>query len=129
KMLDTLKTVHKFQRLYNLVAILGSGYIEFDRLNFDYGPIFSTVGYNEVEGYRIRAGGRTYFGPNDLWRLQGYTAYGFKDDKFKYGLSGKWMIDRKTRLILSGGNRRDVEQIGASLTTTNDVMGRSFASS
>jgi len=129
KMLDTLKTVRKFQRLYNLVAILGSGYIEFDRLNFDYGPIFSTIGYNEVEGYRIRAGGRTYFGPNDQWRLQGYTAYGFKDNKFKYGLSGKWMIDRKTRLILSGGNRRDVEQIGASLTTTNDVMGRSFASS
>jgi hypothetical protein len=32
-------------------------------------------------------------------------------------------------LILSGGNRRDVEQIGASLTTTNDVLGRSFASS
>jgi hypothetical protein len=60
--------------------------------------------------------------------LQGYTAYGFKDNKFKYGLSGKW-IDRKNRIILSAGNRRDVEQIGASLTTTNDVLGRSFASS
>jgi hypothetical protein len=61
--------------------------------------------------------------------LQGYTAYGFKDDKFKYGLSGKWMVDKKRRIILSGGNRRDIEQIGASLTTTNDVLGRSFASS
>src|SRR5690606_9280555 len=39
------------------------------------------------------------------------------------------MIDQKNRIILSGGNRRDVEQIGASLTTTNDVLGRSFASS
>ncbi len=129
KMLDTLKTVRKFKQIYNLVSILGSGYIEFDRLNFDYGPIFSTVGFNEVEGFRVRAGGRTYFGPNDLWRLQGYTAYGFDDNKFKYGISGKWMIDKKSRLILSGGNRRDVEQIGASLTTTNDVLGRSFASS
>jgi hypothetical protein len=36
--------------------------------------------------------------------------------------------DRKNRIILSAGNRRDVEQIGASLTTTNDVLGRSFAS-
>ncbi|SCY52578.1 DUF5686 and carboxypeptidase-like regulatory domain-containing protein [Flavobacterium caeni] len=129
KMLDTLKTVKKFKQIYNLVSILGSGYIEFDRLNFDYGPIFSTFGYNEVEGFRLRAGGRTYFGPNDTWRLQGYTAYGFDDNKFKYGLSGKWMIDKKTRLIISGGNRRDIEQIGASLTTTNDVLGRSFASS
>jgi ribosomal protein L14E/L6E/L27E len=127
KMLDTLKTVKKFQRMYNLVSILGSGYIEFK--NFDYGPIFSTFGYNEVEGVRVRVGGRTYFGPNDTWRLQGYTAYGFEDNKFKYGLSGKWMVDKKNRIILSAGNRRDVEQIGASLTTTNDVLGRSYASS
>jgi hypothetical protein len=51
-----------------------------------------------VEGVRLRAGGRTYFG-TDTWRLQGYTAYGFKDNKFKYGLSGKWMVDRKNRII------------------------------
>lgn len=127
KMLDTLKTVKKFKRMYNLVSILGSGYIEMN--NFDYGPIFSTFGYNEVEGIRLRVGGRTYFGPNDTWRLQGYTAYGFDDNKFKYGLSGKWMVDKKNRVIISGGNRRDVEQIGASLTTTNDVLGRSYASS
>lgn len=127
KMLDTLKTVKKFKQLYNLVSILGSGYIEFK--NFDYGPIYSTFGYNEVEGIRVRVGGRTYFGRNDPWRIQAYTAYGFDDNKFKYGVSGKWMIEKKNRIIISGGNRRDVEQIGASLTTTNDVLGRSFASS
>jgi hypothetical protein len=82
-----------------------------------------------VEGIRVRVGGRTYFGPNDKWRLQAYTAYGFDDNKFKYGLSGKWMVDSKNRIIITAGNRRDVEQIGASLTTTNDVLGRSFASS
>jgi Family of unknown function (DUF5686)/CarboxypepD_reg-like domain len=127
KMLDTLQTVKKFKQMYNLVSILGSGYVEFK--NFDYGPIFSSFGFNEVEGVRLRVGGRTYFGPNDTWRLQAFTAYGFNDQQFKYGLSGKWMVDKKNRIILSGGNRRDIEQIGASLTTTNDVMGRSFASS
>ena len=127
KMLDTLQTVKKFKQMYNLVSILGSGYVEFK--NFDYGPIFSSFGFNEVEGVRLRVGGRTYFGPNDPWRLQAFTAYGFNDQQFKYGLSGKWMVDKKNRIIISGGNRRDIEQIGASLTTTNDVMGRSFASS
>jgi len=127
KMLDTLKTVKKFNQMYDLVTILGSGYIHPG--NFEYGPIFSIFGYNEVEGLRLRFGGRTYFGPNDLWRVQLYTAYGIKDDKFKYGLSGKWMVNKENRIIISGGNRRDVEQIGASLTTTNDVLGRSFASS
>ncbi|WP_159018443.1 DUF5686 and carboxypeptidase-like regulatory domain-containing protein [Algibacter sp. L3A6] len=129
KMLDTLKTVKKFKRLYNLGSILTSGYIEFNSLPLDYGPIFSTFGFNEVEGLRLRAGGRTYFGKNDLWRLEGFMAYGFRDDKVKYGISGKWLVDKKSRLIISGGNRRDVEQIGASLTTSSDVLGRSLASS
>ena len=129
KLIDTLKTVKKFKQIYNIVSILGSGYVEIPSLHLDYGPIFSTFGYNEVEGIRLRVGGRTYFSTNDLWRLQGYTAYGFSDNKFKYGISGKWMIDKKNRIIISGGNRRDVEQIGVSLTTTNDVLGRSFASS
>lgn len=129
KMLDTLKTVKKFKRLYNIGSILSSGYVEFNSLPLDYGPIFSTFGFNEVEGLRLRAGGRTYFGRNDLWRLEGFLAYGFKDDKFKYGISGKWLIDKKSRFIISGGNRRDVEQIGASLTSSSDVLGRSLASS
>ncbi|TXG38450.1 DUF5686 and carboxypeptidase-like regulatory domain-containing protein [Seonamhaeicola maritimus] len=129
KMLDTLKTVKKFKQIYNLGSILSSGYIEFNTLPLDYGPIFSTFGFNEVEGLRLRTGGRTYFGRNDLWRLEGFLAYGFKDDKFKYGISGKWLLDKKSRFIISGGNRRDVEQIGASLTTSTDVLGRSLASS
>ncbi len=127
KMLDTLQSVKKFQQMYNLVSILGSGYIQ--KGNFDFGPIFSTVGYNEVEGIRLRAGGRTYFGQNDPWRLQFYTAYGLDDNQVKYGLSGKFLVNKKKRLILEVGNRRDIEQIGASLTTTNNVLGRSFASS
>jgi len=127
KMLDTLKTVPKFKRIYSLVATLGSGYYQIG--NFDYGPIFSSFGYNSVEGIRLRTGGRTYFGQNDPWRVEGYTAYGFKDNKFKYGISGKWMVNKDKRVILAAGNRRDVEQIGVSLTATSDVLGRSFASS
>ena len=127
KMLDTLKTVKEFKQMYSLVSIIGTGYVRFD--GYDYGPVLSSVGYNQVEGFRLRVGARTYFGSSDIWRLQGYTAYGFKDDKFKYGLSGKWMIEKNKRVIISAGNRRDVEQIGASLTATNDVLGRSFASS
>lgn len=127
-MLDTLMTVKKFKRLYNWGTVLASGYYEFSDQNFDYGPIFSTFGYNDVEGLRLRAGGRTYFGPHDLWRLQGFLAYGFGDKRFKYGLSGKWLIDKKKRIILAGGYRKDIEQIGASLTSSTDVLGRSLAS-
>ncbi|AFL80213.1 hypothetical protein Aeqsu_0705 [Aequorivita sublithincola DSM 14238] len=127
KMLDTLKTVGRFKALYNIGATLASGYYEVE--NFDIGPVFSIFGFNEAEGLRIRLGGRTYFGQNDPWRIEGFGAYGFKDDRFKYGISGKWLLDRKSRLTVFGGNRRDVEQTGSSLTNSNDVLGRSLASS
>jgi len=127
KMLDTLKTVRKFKQLYNIGATLATGYWELFE-GFDYGPIFSTFGTNDVEGTRVRIGGRTYFNQNDSWRIQAFGAYGFKDEKVKYGISGKWMIDKKNRIIISAGNRSDVEQTGVSLTTANDVLSRSFAS-
>ena len=129
KLLDTLKTVPKFRTYYDIVSVLGSGYIEIDKWNIDLGDIYSSVGFNDAEGIRLRGGARTYFGQNDMWRLEGYMAYGFNDKKFKHGFLGKFLLDRKNRLIISGGNRRDIEQLGLSLTSTNDVMGRSVASS
>ncbi len=129
KLLDTLKTVPKFKTYYNIVSILGSGYVEIDKWDLDIGSVYDVFGFNDAEGPRLRAGARTFFGSNDTWRLEGYTAYGFTDKKFKYGISGKFLLDRNSRLIVSGGNRRDIEQLGGSLTATNDVLGRSIASS
>lgn len=129
KLIDTLKTVPKFKSYYNLVSILGSGYVEIDKWNLDIGSVYDVFGYNDAEGARVRLGARTYFGPNDPWRVEGYAAYGFADQKVKHGISGKFLLDNKSRLIISGGNRRDIEQLGVSLTATNDVLGRSIASS
>ncbi|MDR5589483.1 DUF5686 and carboxypeptidase-like regulatory domain-containing protein [Christiangramia sp. SM2212] len=126
-MLDSLTKTKAFNRLYDIATIAQSGYVEFD--GWDYGPVYSTFGFNDVEGVRTRFGGRTYFGQNDPWRIEAYGAYGFKDKKFKYGISGKVLLDHKSRLILTGGNRRDVEQLGTSLTNSTDVLGRSLASS
>ncbi|SNR73546.1 CarboxypepD_reg-like domain-containing protein [Maribacter sedimenticola] len=128
-LLDTLKTVPKFKSYYNIVSILGSGYVEVDKWNLDLGSVYDFFGYNSAEGPRVRIGARTYFGQNDPWRIEGYTAYGFTDHKFKHGLAGKFLVDRNSRFIISGGNRRDIEQLGVSLTATNDVLGRSIASS
>ena len=127
KMLDTLKNVQAFKQITSLVTMLASGYVNYG--NYDFGPIFSTFGYNEVEGFKTRLGARTYFGPNDPWRVQAFLAYGAKDNKFKYGFAGKWMIDKKNRIIISGGNRRDIEQLGSQLTTTNDILARNYGSS
>ena len=127
KMLDTLKSVPRFKALYSAASILASGYHEVE--NFDIGPVFSLLGYNEAEGLRVRLGGRTYFSQNDQWRLEGFGAYGFKDDRFKFGLSAKVLLNRKNRLTLYSGYRKDVEQTGASLSSSNGILGRNLASS
>jgi hypothetical protein len=126
KMLDTLQTVKRFRQLYDVTATLASGYWLITK-GFDLGPIYSIVGSNDIEGTRFRIGGRSYFTHDDKFRAEGFVAYGLQDKKFKHGISAKWMIDPKYRFIVSGGNRKDVEQTGV-LTTSNSVLDRSFAS-
>ncbi|WP_341221574.1 DUF5686 family protein [Polaribacter atrinae] len=129
KLIDTLKTVKKFKNINKAVQTMYSGYFEIESLNIDYGPIFSTFGYNDVEGLRVRVGGRTYKSSNDLFRLEAYTAYGLKDKNLKYGFQAKWLLNEKNRFIITGGKKNDIEQIGATLTANTDVLGRSDGSS
>ena len=56
---DTLKTVPKFKSIYNVVSILGSGYVEVSKWNLDLGSVYSVFGFNEAEGPRVRLGART----------------------------------------------------------------------
>ena len=83
-----------------------------------------TLAYNDIEGLRLKAGARTYFSQNDKWRVKGYLAYGFMDAKFKYGIEGKYLFKGKDRWVLSVGTRKDIEQLGVSLTTSNEVLER-----
>ncbi len=126
KMLDTLQYVKRFQELNAVAKVLTTSYVSLFK-GFDYGPVYSAVGYNDIEGFRLRVGGRTFFSNSDKWRLKGYLAYGFKDEQFKYGFEGEWLVNPKNRLTFSFGTRRDIEQTGVSLTTANEVLDRSFA--
>lgn len=128
QMVSQLETVPKFKRIVKIVEILQSGYINAWKA-IDFGDIFSIYGNNVVEGDRIRLGARTYFSANDMWRIEGYTAYGFKDHQFKYGVEGRYMFNRDNRSIIGFGSRSDVMQLGAQLTNDDGIMTRSFASS
>ncbi|MEY8758086.1 DUF5686 family protein [Chryseobacterium tongliaoense] len=127
-MLDKLQQTPKFNRIVKLYETLGSGYYNITK-GIDLGPIFSIYGTNEVEGDRIRLGARTYFTRNDPWRVQFYTAYGFKDQQLKYGVEAKYMFNRVNRFMIGAGTRRDVMQLGVQLTNDDGIMSRSFASS
>ncbi|KFF30102.1 hypothetical protein IQ37_02775 [Chryseobacterium piperi] len=127
-MLDKLQKVPKFNRIVKLYETLGSRYYNITR-GIDLGPIFSIYGVNDIEGNRIRLGARTYFTQNDPWRVQFYTAYGFKDQQLKYGVEARYMFNRVNRFMIGAGTRRDIMQLGVQLTTDDGIMARSFASS
>ncbi len=127
-LLDTLKNHPKIKKIGKYTQIFGSG--EINILNFwRMGNIYSTFGYNPVEGIRVRTGGRTYITKNDMWRFAGYIAYGFKDTRVKYGLELRKMFNSDNRFSLGVGYKKDIEQLGAQLTTQEGILTRSFASS
>lgn len=128
EMLEKLQQTPKFNRIVKLYETLASGYYNAFK-GIDIGPIFSIYGKNEVEGDRIRLGARTYFGQNDPWRVQFYTAYGFKDQQVKYGAEARYMFNRVNRFMIGAGTKRDIEQLGVQLTNDDGIMARTFASS
>lgn len=68
-----------------ILKILVSGYINTGKNSkWDFGPMNTTISFNDIEGLRLRAGGMTTANLNKHLFANGYIAYGFKDKKIKY---------------------------------------------
>lgn len=110
-MVDTLKTLPRFKTYIDILQMIAMGYYE--KGLFEYGPYASLFSYNEIEGVRFRIGGRTSNDFSTKVRFSGHLAYG-KDEKFKYGLSGLYMIDKNPRKALGINYIKDLQQLGTS---------------
>lgn len=68
-----------------VVKVLVSGYLPTGpNSKWDFGPMNTTISFNDVEGMRLRAGGMTTANLSKRWFARGYVARGFKDHKWKY---------------------------------------------
>jgi hypothetical protein len=83
--IDSLQTIPSFKRTEWVAKLIAGGYAYAGPLQI--GPIDATYTFNYVEGTRLRLGGRTTPEFNKSLYLEGYGAYGFKDERFKYYLS------------------------------------------
>lgn len=114
---DSLRNNKDFNRGIKLTTLIATGYWDFaNRLRV--GPLSSLVSGNFVEGTRIRVGVWTLEGFNKQWNLNGYLAYGFKDNRWKMGLGFKYVPAKapysKTEFFL----RQDYDM----LTENDDEM-------
>ena len=94
KNIDTLQTIKSFRRTLDLVTFLFSGYKSFGA--FELGPSNTFYSFNPVEGFRLRVGGRTTPQLSKRIYFETYTAYGFKDEKWKYFLSSTYSLNNKS---------------------------------
>jgi hypothetical protein len=112
-MIDTIKTLPIYRTWVDVLTIFISGYKKVN--NFEIGPYFNLLSYNRIEGPRIRFGGRTSSKFSRWYELNGYLAYGFKDEKYKYGIGFKSFISKTPHRQLVGMNyKSDYEILGQS---------------
>lgn len=88
KLMAKLRSVPIFAVTEKVVSVLVSGYIPTskvpDKNKFEFGPMNSTINGNAIEGARFRVGGATTPQLSKNWFVEGYAAYGTRDNKMKY---------------------------------------------
>ena len=81
----------------------------------DYGPVNTTFGYNEIDGFRLRASALTTANLNPHLFLKGYAAYGFKDQRWKGSGEVTYSFNKKKYLP------REFPMRNLTFSYTNDV--------
>lgn len=107
KMVDTINQMPITTVYKNLITFATTGVKDFGPIQL--GPYFYLYSSNRVEGSRFRISVAT---PKSLkdFQFTGYVAYGTRDGRFKYGVTGKWMIDRSPWTYLFAYHTHDVSQ-------------------
>ncbi len=111
-MVDSVKQVPAFKTMYSFVELLFDYYYVVG--NFELGPYYTFYSHNPIEGHRIKFGGRTSNNFSTKYRFGGHLAYGFSDQRFKYGLNTEIMFDRDPRRRLELTYNNDMRQLGKS---------------
>ncbi|WP_426325062.1 DUF5686 family protein [Pedobacter sp. R-06] len=92
--IDTLQNLPSFKRTMKIVTLLFAGYQNLGP--YEIGPVNTFYSFNNVEGLRLRVGGRTTPELSKRYYFENYLAYGIKDEKWKFFLSGTYSINNKS---------------------------------
>lgn len=94
--MDSLQSSKSFKRLMNVGMLLLTGYSKASPY-VEIGPVNTFYSFNPVEGFRLRLGGRTTPKLSKYFSIEGYSAYGFRDEKWKYYIGGTYSFTGRNR--------------------------------
>jgi hypothetical protein len=110
QMVDTLKKIPVIRFYSEGLKFLATGYLPIGK--FDLGPWPGFLNYNNVEGLRLGAGFRTNLKFSNRWAIEGYAAYGFKDQRLKYEGAVTRIIDRNRWTTIKIASQKEIDQVG-----------------
>lgn len=128
KMMAQLREVPVFYWSEKIINILINGYIQTSETDskFEFGPANTFISGNALEGLRLRAGGTTTVNLSRQLFLDGYLAYGFKDEKFKGDAILEYSFNKKRNFrkeypfhYIRAEYKYDINQIGQHYLYTN----------
>lgn len=111
-MIDSLNEVPFFKFLKKAVYMATTGYYQANKI--EIGSAFSLISVNPVEKIRVAFALRTANAFSRTLELGGKIAYGFGDQRFKYGATMRINTSKKKRGLFSAYYNYDIEQIGQS---------------
>ena len=111
-MVDSVQQVPMYKTFIDIVNMFVNYYYVVGK--FEIGPYYKTYSFNEIEGNRFRVSGRTSNAFSTRLMISGFAAYGDKDNRFKHGLGGLYMINKSPREAVSIDYKSDIEQLGQS---------------
>lgn len=120
-MIDSVKKVPVVKSYLEVIQLIVEGYYRKNKI--DYGPYLFLFGYNEVEQFRMRLGFKTNNNFSKKWFLRSYVAYGFGDERFKYGLGIDRVLSYKHWTTLGFQHKNDFEILGITDPTTTPLHG------
>lgn len=95
---------------------------ERDSSRFDIGPVYNFISHNLHEGLRLRIGGMTTARLNPRNFVEGYLAYGFRDQRPKFATSFIHTFDEKQH----NSHENPLSLISLRLAYDLEVPGQSF---
>jgi uncharacterized protein DUF5686/carboxypeptidase-like protein len=91
---DSLLKMRSYHNLMDMMTLLTAGYKSAGK--FDIGPVGNFYGFNSLEGQKLRFGGRSNSKLSTRIFTDDYIAYGTKDQRWKYFVSGTYSLNHKS---------------------------------
>lgn len=110
QMVDTLKKIPVIRFYSEGLKFFGTGYLPVGKI--DLGPWPGFFNYNNIEGIRGGMGFRTNLKFSNKWLLEGYLAYGLKDQQLKYTGSATRILNRGRWTTVTLKSQREIDQVG-----------------